>query len=148
MYARTGAGPAAHGDVVVERRTRGGHCLVLGDTDPADCATRAGDAERREHRLCEADALEDGVDVEAVGEFAQALDRLLASLAHDVRRAELSRQRDPVGMAVEDDDLLGTEAPGSDHAAQADGAVTNNGHRLPWADVGRDGRMMARPHHV
>ncbi len=88
------------------------------------------------------------MDAEAVGEFAHALDGLLASLAHEVGRAELSRQRDPVGMAPEDDDLLGAETPGGDDAAQADGAVTDNGHRLPWAYVGGDGRMMTRPHHV
>jgi hypothetical protein len=57
--------------------------------------------------------------------------------AHDVRCAELSRQRDPIGMATEDDDLLSAEAPGGDDAAQADGAVSNNGHRLPRADFGR-----------
>src|SRR5437879_12586704 len=96
MYARTGAGPAAHGDVVVERRPRRGHRFVLGDTDAADCATWPCDAERGEQRLFEADALEDGVAAEAAGEFAHALDGLAASLAHAVCCPELSRQRDPV----------------------------------------------------
>ena len=84
MYARTGAGPAAHGDVVVERRPRRRHRLVLGNTNAADCATRTRDIESCAHRLFEADALEDGVDAEAVSERAHALDRLVASLADDI----------------------------------------------------------------
>ena len=60
------------------------------------------------------------MDAEAVGELADALDRLLAAFAHHVGGAERPRQRDPVGMAAEEDDLLGAPAPGGDHAAQAD----------------------------
>ena len=100
------------------------------------------------HRLLVADALEDGVGAEAAGQLAHALDRLLAALADDVGRAELSRQRDPVGMAAEEDDLLGAEPLGGDHAAQADGAVADDGHGLARADLGGDGRVVARPHHV
>jgi hypothetical protein len=52
------------------------------------------------------------------------------------------------GRAAEDDDLVGAEAPGGDHAAQADGAVTDDGRRVPGTDPGGDRRMLARPHHV
>src|SRR5438128_1156630 len=38
-------GSAAYGDVVVERRPRRGHRLVLGNPDAADGAARTGDAE-------------------------------------------------------------------------------------------------------
>src|SRR5205807_3132744 len=102
-------GAAADGDVVEERGPRRGHRLVLGDSDAADRAARAGDADGGEHRLLEADALEDGVDAEAAGELAHPLDCLVAALADDVRGAELLCERDPVVMAAEDDDPLGAE---------------------------------------
>jgi hypothetical protein len=51
-------------------------------------------------------------------------------------------------MAAEDDDLLSAEAPRGDHAAQADGAVTDDGDGLSSGDLRGDGRMMARAHHV
>jgi hypothetical protein len=88
------------------------------------------------------------VDAEAVGELAHALNGLVAALADDVGRAELSRQRDPGGVAAEDDDLLGAEAPRGDHPAQADSAVTDDGDRLSGADLGDDRSVMARAHHV
>jgi hypothetical protein len=88
------------------------------------------------------------VHAEAVGDLTHALDRLLASLAHDLRCAEFFRECDAVGMAPQDDDLLGAEAPGGDHAAQADGAVPDDGHRLPGTDLRGDSGVMARPHHV
>jgi hypothetical protein len=95
----------------------------VGNTNAADCTTWTRDAESREHRLFEADSLEDGVDAKAVGELAHALDGLLASLAHDVRCAELPRQRDSLGMTSQEDDLLGSETPCGVIAAQVDGAV-------------------------
>jgi len=63
-----------------------------------------------------------------------ALNRFVASLAHDVCCAELFSECDPVGMPAEDDDLLGAEAPRGDDATQADGAVSDNGHCLAWTD--------------
>ena len=48
---------------------------------------------------------------------------LLASLAHDVRCAELPRQRDSLGTTSQEDDLLGSETPCGVIAAQVDGAV-------------------------
>ena len=100
-------------------------------------------------RLLEADALEDGVDAEAAGELAHALDGLVAALADDVRRAELARERDPVGVTAEDDDLLGAEPRGGDHAAQADRAVADDGHGLAGSDLGarrpRGGPSPSRP---
>jgi hypothetical protein len=75
-------------------------------------------------------------------------DRLVAALADDVGRAELSRQRDSGGVAAKDDDLLRAAAPGGDHPAQADSAVTDDGDRLSAADLGDDCSMMARAHHI
>ena len=148
MYARTGAGPPPTVRFAKNDRLRCGHRLVLGKADAADRTARARDADGREYRLLEADGLEHGVDAEAVGELAHALDRLVAALADDVGRAELSRQRYPGRVAAKDDDLLGAEAPGGDHAAQADGAVTDDGDRLSAADLGDDRSVMGRAHHV
>ena len=71
----------------------------------------------------------------AVRELVDALDRLVAALAHDIRRPELFRQRGPAGMPAEDDDPLRAEAPRGDHSAQPDGAVADDGHRLSGADL-------------
>ncbi len=62
----------------------------------------------------------------ASGQLPHALDGFLAALADDVGGAELARERDPVGVPAEDDDLLGAEALRGDHAAEADGAVADD----------------------
>jgi hypothetical protein len=51
-------------------------------------------------------------------------------------------------MSTQDDDPLGAEAAGSDQAAQADGAVADDGDRLAGPDAGGEGRVMASRHHV
>src|SRR5881396_445541 len=147
MYARTGAGPPPIARLL-ERRLRPGNRLVMGHPDAADGATGTGNPNRGTHRFLSADALEHGVDAHAAGQRPHALNRLLAPLAHDVRRAELSRQGDPVGMVAHHDDLLGAEAPGGDDGAEADGAVTDDSRGPAAADLGGAGRMMARSHHI
>jgi hypothetical protein len=62
--------------------------------------------------------------------------------------AELARERDPLGVAAEDDDLLCVEPLGGDHAAEADGAVADDGCGLARADASGDGRVVAGAHHV
>jgi hypothetical protein len=88
------------------------------------------------------------VRAEAIGELADALDRLVASLADDVCCAELSRQCNPVWMMAKEDDPLGAEASGGDHAAQADSAVADDGHGLDGTYRGAERRMVACRHHV
>ena len=51
-------------------------------------------------------------------------------------------------MAAHDDDLLGAEALGGDHAAQADGAVANHRDALARADRGGNRRVVPGAHHV
>jgi hypothetical protein len=99
-------------------------------------------------RLLVADALEDRVGAEAACELPDALDRFLAPLAHDVGRAERLRERDPVGMTAEDDDLLRAEASGGDHAAEPDGAVADDRDGPAGTDLGGERRVVARRHHV
>ena len=60
--------------------------------------------------LLSADAFEDTVNAKAVSQCSYALSRLLATLAHHIGGAERFRERDPVGVAAQDDDLFGAEA--------------------------------------
>src|SRR6266511_804739 len=94
------------------------------------------------------DALEDRMRAEAVCELADALDCLVASVAHDVRCAELLCERDPAGVPAEDDDPLRAKTAGGDYAAQPNRAVADNGHSLSWADPGGQSRVVACRHHV
>jgi hypothetical protein len=85
---------------------------------------------------------------EAVGQLAHSLDRLIAALGDHVGGHELVRKCDPVFVAAEDDDRLGTQAPGGDHAAEADGAVADDGDALAEADDGGHRRVVAGTQHV
>ena len=71
---------------------------------------------------------------ESAGQFADALHRLSSprSLTMSVAPNSVG-QRNPVGMAAEDDDPLGAEALRGDHAAQSDGAVADHRCRLSRA---------------
>ena len=134
MYARAGAGPPLI--VTLSKNVaRLGDRLLLRDADAPDGAPGADDCSAVTID-CLADALEHRVGAEAAGQLAHALDRLVAALADDVGRAELARERDAVGMAAEDDDLLGAEPPRGDHAAEPDGAVADDGRRLAGPDAG------------
>src|SRR6266566_8216410 len=85
---------------------------------------------------------------------------LSSSLVHAVIRAPPSSELDqdldrftfvhcPVAIRhfVEADDPI-KDSTRFDHAAQADGAVSDNGHCLPRANFGSDHCMMACCHHV
>jgi hypothetical protein len=145
QFLDVGAGggrTAADRDVVEERRQRGRNRLLLGKADAADCATRTDDPESSDRRLFVTDALEHGVRAEAVGELADALDRLVAALADDVGHTKLLRECDPVSVTAEDDDPLGAEPAGGDHAAQADSAVADDGDGLARADLRSECRVV------
>ena len=66
------------------------------DADAPDRAARADDAHRCVDRLLRADAFENGLDAEAAGQLAHALDRLVAALADDLGGAELPGELDAV----------------------------------------------------
>jgi hypothetical protein len=89
-----------------------------------------------------------GVDAEAARQLAHTLGSPVPAFADDVRRAELLRQCNPLGISAEDDDLLGAEPSGSDDPAQAHGAVADHGRPLAGADLRRHGRMVARSHDI
>ena len=52
-----------------------------------------------------------------LGELADALDRFLAALTHDVGCAELLSEGGPLWVAAEQDDALGPKALRRDHTA-------------------------------
>ena len=74
--------------------------VVLGDADATDGAAGPGNRERGLDGLLEADALEHRVGA-VLRQLADALDRFLAALAHDVGRAEVLPKRGPLGVAAE-----------------------------------------------
>ena len=51
-------------------------------------------------------------------------------------------------MAAHDDDLLGAETFGGDHATQTDGAVADDRDAMPSCDARDDGSMVTGAHHV
>jgi hypothetical protein len=72
------------------------------------------------------DALEDRVGAAVAGRIAYPCDCLVTAVGNDVRRAELPRQRDPVGMTAKKDDAHGAEAAGGDDAARSAGFKARN----------------------
>jgi hypothetical protein len=87
-----------------------------------------------------ADALEHRVRAEAVRQLADALDRLVTTLADNIRGAELSGERDPVRVTTEKDELLRSKPFGRNHPAQTDGAIADDRRGLAGTDVGGGGR--------
>ena len=88
------------------------------------------------------------MDTESASEPAHVLHRVLAALRHDICRAELLGQCDPVGMVAQNDDLLGTQAPGSDDTAKANGTITDDSDLFAFAHTRRSRCMVTRAHHV
>ena len=121
---------------------------MFGDADAADRAAGSCDLERGDDRLVKPDALEHRVGAEPAGEFADPLDCLVAALADDVGGAKLLPERNALGVVAEQDDLLGAEPLRCDHAAEADGAVTDDRDRCAGSHVGRDSGVVAGSHHV
>jgi hypothetical protein len=73
----------------------------------ANRAPGTRDLHRGGDGLLKTNALEHRIDSESIRQFAHVFDRLLTALAHDVGRAELFRQRNPLGITTEKDDLFG-----------------------------------------
>ena len=69
----------------------------------------------------------------AAGQFQHAFDALLAALGDDVGGAELAAQVGALLVPAHQDDLLGAEPLGRQHAAQSDGAVSDDGHGVAGA---------------
>ena len=121
---------------------------AVGDADEPDVPARAGGVEGLIHRLLRADGLDHGVGAEPVGELLDRRDALLAARFDDVGRAELASQSLARLVAAHGNDPLGAELLGRQHGEQADGAVTDHGHRLARAGLGRHRAEPAGAEHV
>src|SRR5690349_4492450 len=141
-------GTARDREVAEEGRLPAGHGFVLRHTYATDCPTGASHSDRRLCRLLEPDAFQYGMRPVAAGELANPLDRFLTALADHVGGAEIARERNPVLVAAEDDDLLGAQPLGRDHAAETYRTVTDNGDALARAHPGGDGGVVTGAHHV
>src|SRR5439155_8187930 len=104
--------PAADRDVAVNRWFGRGDHLMLGYAHAADSTSRTGDLDSRLDSLVETDALEHRMSTEPAGQLLDPLNRLLAALRDDIGRSELARERDPVRVPAEENDLLSAEALG------------------------------------
>ena len=100
------------------------------------------------HGLGGADALQDGVGADAVGQVLDAGDAFLAALGDDVGGAELQGELLPGLVAAHGDDPLGAQFLRGDDAAQADRAVTDDHGGRAGLDLGGEGGVPAGAHHV
>src|SRR5207245_10355459 len=98
-------------------------------------------------RLLVADALKHRVRAEAAGQLADAFDGLVAAFADDVGCAEVAAEGGPVGVAAEQDDLLGAEPLRCDHAAEADRPVADDRNTVAWLDPRTERRVLSRAAH-
>jgi hypothetical protein len=98
--------------------------------------------------LVESDALEDRVGAISTGQHLDARDRLGAALADDIGGAKFLCERDAVGVASHDDDLLRAEPLRGDHAAQPHGTVADDCNALARRHLRGKGGVVAGAHYV
>ena len=84
----------------------------------------------------------------AIGQLPHPLDRLLPPLGDDRVGAQLAGEVGSVPVVAEDDDPLGAEPLGGDHAAESDGPVADHRHRLARFDAGDHRRVVTGAEHV
>jgi hypothetical protein len=88
------------------------------------------------------------VNTEPASHIPDAGNRFLATLTDNIGGAELSGQCDPVGAPAHDNDLLGAETLGCDHAAKADRAVSDYRRGFTRGDTRHHGGVMPGSHDV
>ena len=113
MYARTGAGPP---DTLAFFQNAMPVRVVLGHANSTNGAAGPHDLKGCLDSLLKPSAFQDGM-CSMLGELADALDRFLAALTHDVGCAELLSEGGPLWVAAEQDDALGPKALRRDHTA-------------------------------
>src|SRR4029077_17702774 len=139
---------AAHRHIVVKRWLRSGNGLLLRNADAPHRATRTSDADRGIHRLFKADAFQHRVDAITTGQFADSLHGRVASLTHDVCRAETLGECNAVGMPAKYNNLLSTKSLRSNDTAQSPSSIADNGHALSWCHPRDDRGVVSGAHHV
>ena len=140
--------PAAHSHIVVKRWLGSWNRLLLRNPDAPHRATRTSDADRGIHRLFKADAFQHRVDAVATGEFANSLHRRVASLAHDVCRAEILGECNAVGMPAKYNNLLGTKSLCGNDTAQSHSSIADHGHTLSRCHPRDDRGVVSGADHV
>src|SRR5262249_718882 len=124
--------PAADPDIVVKCWLGSWNRLFLRNADAPHGATRTSDTDRGIHRLLKPDAFQHCVNALVTGQFANSLHRRVASLTHDVCRAEILSQCDAVGMASQNNNLLSAKSLRRNDAAQSHSSIADNGRTLSW----------------
>ena len=84
----------------------------------------------------------------APGQLAHLFHSFVAARGDDVGRSKGAAQRQAVGLAAHEDDLLRAQAFGGNDGAQADRAVADHGGDLARADARGDGGVVTGGHHV
>src|SRR4029453_13833386 len=96
----------------------------------------------------EPDAFEHGVNAVAASQFANSLNRGVASLTHAVRRPETLGERKPTSMAPQNNNLLRTKSLRGNDTAQSPSSIADNGHTLSWCHPRDDRGVVSCAHHV
>src|SRR3954453_2712762 len=86
------------------------------DTDVGHVPALAGGADRLLHGLLSADALQNRIGAQTLGQLHDAGDAFVAALSDDISGAELASELLPGTVAAHRDDPLGTHLPGGEHA--------------------------------
>src|SRR5436309_3699304 len=133
---------------VAEEQVLDRHLDAMRNADIPNDRARSCDGERGRHRLAGADALECGIDTDPTGELENCLDRRVAPLGDDVRRAEGPCKLLPCGIATESDDASRSQPAGRDDGAEAHGAVADDRHDAVRPNAGAHRDMVTRAHHI
>ena len=104
---------------------------AVGDADVADRTAGPHGADRLLHRLPGADAFQDAVGAQTVGQLLDVGHAVLAAFGHDVGGAELAGQPLAARVPAYGNNPLGAELFGGQHSAQADRAVTDHDRGVP-----------------
>src|SRR5439155_17902630 len=128
---------------VAEEQVLDRHLDAMRNADIPNDRARSCDGERGRHRLAGADALECGIDTDPPAELENCLDRRVAPLGDDVRRAEGPRKLLPCRIATESDDAISAEPAGRDDGAETHRAVTHDRHDAARPNAGAHRDMVA-----
>src|SRR5207248_5290019 len=96
------------------------------NADIGDVPALASAADRLQHRFLRPNALKHRVSTDSIGHVHDPGYALVATLSHDVGRAEFACELLPRLVTAHRDDPLCTDLPGGEHAEGADRAVTED----------------------
>src|SRR6266496_3864625 len=84
----------------------------------------------------------------ATGQFANSLHRCVASLTHDVCRAEILGECNAVGMPAKYNNLLSTKSLRGNDTAQSHSSIADNGHTLSLCHLRDHCGVVSGAHHI